>query len=317
MNQPWTDQWALQVGGLVKAHRHEELVALLGEPGGRDRMLNGFFLPPDNEAGYTLAQLCLHHRNMAALRTVLEHAPSGISFADVCNYACNAGGTVLFEKSVNFATAALEYLSTDALRVLADFSPGTPELKAMEKELGGQTLHLHVLDKLISKETTAVGARELAEFCRVLLDLRAPAKSSKDQSRSAGSLLFGRRWHTYEHSGVIDRLVRAYVKSGFVSLNPTTAQSRLPCELAILTGNGLAAAIAIEMGCDLKASTPVEHEDLVSFARAQQVLDDTLTLVPLVTQALMNRHTSDSLVSTPPIASSPFQISRRGMRAAL
>ncbi|MFK4705683.1 hypothetical protein ABIC83_002522 [Roseateles asaccharophilus] len=279
-------------------------------------MLNGFFVPPDNEAGYTLAQLCLHHRNMDALRAVLENAPNGITYADVCNYACNAGGTVLFENSINFGTAAFEYLSSDALRVIADFSPGTPELRAIEKGLGGQTLHLHVLDKLVRNETTAAGAQGFAEFCQTLLDLNAPAKS-KDKSTSAGSILFGRRWHTYEHSEVIDRLARAYTKSGSISLDHPAGMSTPLCELAIRTGNGLAAAIAIEMGCDLKASTPVEHEDLISFARSALVIDDTKSLVGLVTQALMNRHTSEAVTSTPVFASSPHQPDRRGMRASI
>ncbi|MEJ6002544.1 hypothetical protein [Paucibacter soli] len=324
------DTWPNDVSLAVAEHRHEDLLELFAGPDARSRMLLGFVVPPDLDGGYCFAQLCLHHRNIDALRLIVERAPAGISYQDTITYDCHHGTSSLFKTVTNLPMEALNCRSAAALQLAAEHEPKSPHFKTPIKAHGNKTLHLAGLDWLFQKRTTAADAADLADACRVLMKMGAPAHSKDDGSLSLVTILFSRAWHSYPAADQLTQLVRDYVAAGAIQLagrgpanqdqSPHAAYGNTPLEYAIKAGNGLAAAVAIELGADMKAATPAGHECLISFAKDFAVLDDTQTLVPRITEAVMRRQiraveaqeATLSSASLPP-TSPPPRVGRLGL----
>jgi hypothetical protein len=314
--------WDVQVANAVCAGDHDTLLGLVGQPGGKRRLREGFTIGFQN--GNTFARLCMHTGSIDALRTVVAAAPDGVTLHDTCVHHVidDSRGRgmaleVYTEMQLHEEAVGGDHPSPEALALALEYEPDHSCITGHLERFQGATLHYQAL-YAASMSKNVERAQKLADCCRLLVAKGAPVGHKALATSSHYDMLFQYRWNRDGIQDVMVPLIGDYVHAGFVRLDsPPAPGCHLPVIQAILAGNGYAAAAAIDLGCDVELAVRgfhfVEHQDLLDVARScitsPDLIDET---VALVTEALMRRKLS-ALAATLPEPGS--QNPRRAARA--
>ena len=318
---PWNDQ----VSTAVCRGDADEVIRLVSQFGGVRRLREGFAIGTQN--GNTFSRLCLHTGAIAVLRSVVEVAPGGLTLQDCCTHHVeDPGGLSVYSNMVLHEEAlGIEYPSAAAMALALEYEPAHPCLKGPLDRFEGASLHYEALKcATMGVKNTSGLARvgEWAECARLLMSVGAPIEHRSAAHRStAAQMLFGHRWNRDDGlPTLLTPLLHDYVRGGWVDINAPVPGGRVPLELAIVTGNGYAAAAAIDLGCDLKKAVPEGYSDLIELARDFSTVDWDGSVVPLVTEALLRRKFREADVHTSPAhadASPAAPTARRAQRARI
>jgi hypothetical protein len=290
--------WDVQVGNAVHAGDHEALLVLIGKPGGRRRLREGFTI--GGQSGVPFARLCLRAGAIDALRAVIAAAPDGVTLSDACVHHViderlgrELALEVYSEMSLHEEALADDGPYPEALAFALDHAPDHFSVTGHLDRFGGATLHYQALYKAsTSGDVERVG--RFAECCRLLIAHGAPIEHKSPASSSLSEMLFLYRWNRDGIQDVMVPLIGDYVRAGLIELDasPTPGGINLPVIRAILAGNGYPAAAAIDLGCDvelaMRAIRTEGFHDLLDVARSGAT-DTVGQTVALVTEALMRR----------------------------
>lgn len=308
------ENWSADVEVCVLAGDSEGVLRLLSASNAGLNLSKGFAGSTPGRERSSLAQLCIECDKASVLRAVLSAAPKGFSYeAFTTVLISEPGDRLIVETPYSIRLAAVSRLDAAALRIGLEFDP-TP-LDKSESSLESETVHVALLEKALNARTESDLERHVP-CLDVCIDLHVPLwRPGSASGSNLASRLFGRNHQQQLRVRLIDLYLTAGLTSVHTQVHDGASSGRYPCELAIVSGNGAAAAAAIDRGCDLKLSLPVGYDDLIAFARDFQVVDDSKTLVPLVTEALMRRHYR---IQNPPAAheNAPRQM-RRVQRGSL
>lgn len=311
--------WNLRVVDALCKSDHAEVLRLIGMPGGKRKMREGF--PVAGENNNPLAQLCLHLNEIDALRVVVAAAPNGVTLHDCCvhHIVDEPRGRapaleVYTEMTLHEAAVSLQYANPSALALALEFEPEHPCLTEEVLKHSDATLHFQSL-AMASGQGQEEQAGRYAECCRLLLAHGAPVRRKTEATEHSplAELLFGRRWRNPGHRDAMAPLVGEYLRAGWFDLNAVSNGGRSPVEQAVVCGNGAAAAALIDLGCALEPVNFPEHADLISLARQFAPVDEEGSCLPLVTAALMRRQ----LAGHASPAGRPAPAARRAARAGL
>lgn len=311
--------WSLRVVDALCKSDHAEVVRLIGMPGGKRKMREGFPIAGENHG--PLAQLCLYLNDIEALRAVVTAAPNGVTLHDCCvqHIVDEPRGRapaleVSTEMTLHEAAVSPQCANPAALALALEFEPKHPCLSEEVLTYNDATLHFRAL-ALASGEGQEEQAGRYAECCRLLLAHAAPVRSKTvvPTHSSLAALLFCGGWRNPGHRDAMASLIGEYLRAGWFDLDAPYNGGKSPVELAVVRGNGSAAAALIDLGCSLKPAHYPEHADLISLAQQFAPLDEEGSCLPLVTAALMRRQ----LAGHASPAGLPAPSARRAARAGL
>lgn len=292
---------------------HATLIGLLNVPGARVALRAQF--SPSGFAG-----MCLDRGTIEALRAVLEVAPDGITLRDTC--------TLHVIEPARWAKPSLELTSEIDLHVLAiaahppnpaalasalKYEPASACITEPQQRFHDVTLHRKALE-MATRAPTAQSALPAAECCKILLAHGAPigiahgAPIGIHSAHLPGSqcaladLLFGTRWDRQGVASPVAPLINAYLNAGLWDLDASLSTGYTPLETAITAGNGHAAAMLLDLGCEHKLPAfPALCNDLLALSDEFARQDGTNTCRPLIAEALMRQRITQRAPHTPSV----------------
>lgn len=311
--------WHEHVARAVSRGRLETLWGLIGQPGGPQKLHEGFALY-GGSACYNFARVCINAGREDVLEWLLAVAPGGATIQDAITSSTqsdksyfNAGS--LHEEAILGGIAP----SPRALAVALQYEPSPPALNIDAwPPYPGASMHVIALQKVVQphgsnwKEQHAFSARAQA-CCRLLLQHDAPLTAAQQRNGGPASdtpgfilsrLLFQTTWHHLARGGLNDvvvPLIGDYVNAGLINgheqvgtlgplLSNEMTSPRTHLEHALRHGNGYAASALIALGFDTALPNyPQFHDDIVAFARMHASPTDFGWCAAQVTDALVRR----------------------------
>lgn len=307
--------WDAQVLEAVSRGDCEAVIKLVSQYGGVRRLREGFTIGGQN--GTTFARLCLHTQSVTVLRALVEAAPNGVTLQDCCTFHVeDSSGLSIFSNMVLHEEALnVEHPSAEAMALALALQPDHPCLESPLPRFDGASLHHEAL-KNATHDSKLAKVVVWAECARLLMKFGAPIEHNKGHLRSTATRMFFASQGNPDagFAAVLVPLLNDYVKAGWVDIDAPVVPGHTPLRLAITSGNGHAAAAAIDLGCNLEAAVLDDFPDLISLAEHCVGRGHHPSLVTLVTDALMRRRLNE-LDATRVPSSTPAPAHRRAQRA--
>ncbi|WP_404666748.1 hypothetical protein [Roseateles asaccharophilus] len=239
--------------------------------------------------GLMLAEACLMHGNLQALKLIATRQPGGITIEDCCRSYVE-DRLLIVSSDDNLYRLVTKYPSAKALRLACELLPNDPAIASCVW-FDGASIHYELIRLVTIGAKTVPAATAVAETCRVALEYQMPiAAKLNGHAMTMPELFFRNRWHRDGVGEVVVPLISDYVKAGVLDLNVPDGHGLVPVAAAIKCGNGEAAAAAIDLGCDIALATQTTRDgDLLTLARETANDLDREQVVALVTEALMRR----------------------------
>lgn len=283
--------WRQAVATAVREKSAQQLLALFRQSHAMRNMHAGFLV--DNADHNSFASFCLSEPNgIWALGQVARNVP-GFTLAECCHHEITSGGlTVSSDIVLHEEALRIQRPNAAALALALELEPNHVSLTEPRDRFMGASLHCEAVN-MLTGGLSEKPKLEVAACCKLLLAHGAPVVhlNPPHKGRVAADHLFGTGWDKHPGAEVVLQVARHYVSERAIDLfAPTSARGLRPAELAIHCGNGMAAALAIDMGCDISCDPNLGAPDLISLANLMASSNMTSgTTVALVTAAVMRR----------------------------
>lgn len=286
-HRPWRQAVTLAVRGKSSP----QLLALFRQPHALKHMHAGFEVNGIEHNSF--ASFCLSEPNgIWALGQVARNI-SGFTLAECCHHEITSGGlTISSDMVLHEEALRIQGPNSAALALALELESNHVSLTGPRDRFMGASVHCEALN-MLTGGLSEKPKQEVAACCRLLLAHGAPIVhlNPPHKGRVAADLLFGTLWDKHPGAEIVVQVARHYVTQRAIDLFAATSSRGLrPAELAIHCGNGMAAALAIDLGCDITCDPALGAPDLVSLANLMASSNMTSgTTVALVTAAVMRR----------------------------
>lgn len=301
--------WHTRVRTAIEQGDDVTLNTLLAPPETRIRVLGGFMLFGGGSSKVSFAEMCHRVGQLNRLEQVIDSAPGGVTFDDVCSvYDIDESGErpilMSYRSSWPMAEDAVRKRDKQLLGIVLRAAPRHLSLQTASARLAGMTVHEHTLFRAM-QASDAEAAADLFEMARALHASGAPVGS---ETYGLTDLIADTVWSEVAAKHA-ERHLHELIDAGSVDINALLDSGPTPLQLAAQAGNGHGAAALMRAGCtmDMPGTT---FDNIISYAQGvTEIMNPNMSAktIALVTEAYMTRR----LQGAPVRAAAPPPPARR------